>query len=76
MMKDPMNIRFTKLCGLLRSLGFKERKGKGSHRVYIKSGISEIVTLQSVEGKAKPYQVRQVLKIIKKYSLVEGDICE
>lgn len=69
---NPRNIRFEKLCKVLESLGFTFKGGKGSHRVYIKSGIPEIVNLQNVNGKAKPYQVKQVLRIITKYSLL-GD---
>jgi len=71
--RNPKSVRFKILRNLLLHLGFRERKGKGSHRVYIKSGISEIITLQNVEGKVKPYQVRQVVRIIAKYSLIEGD---
>jgi hypothetical protein len=45
--------------------------GKGSHRVYGRSGIAEILNFQEVKGKAKPYQVRQFLRIIEKYRLEE-----
>ena len=54
-------------------LGFSFKGGKGSHRIYIKSGVQEIVTLQNVDGKVKPYQVRQVLRLIDKYSLTKGE---
>jgi len=32
------------------------------------------LNFQNVEGKAKPYQVRQFIKIVEKYYLVEEDL--
>jgi len=63
------NIRFDELCALLSHLGFKERI-KGSHRIFSKTGVHEIVNLQpNSDGKAKPYQVRQARAIIMRYNL-------
>jgi len=45
------------------------RGGKGSHRIFVKEGIREMLNFQEVKGKAKPYQVRQFIKII--YNLLE-----
>lgn len=58
-------IRFDDLRGLLRNLGFTERV-RGSHHLFDKEGIVEIVNLQSRGGHAKPYQVRQVRQLILK----------
>jgi hypothetical protein len=63
------NIPFDDLRGLLIRLGFDERI-RGSHHVYRKDGIEEKLNLQQDDGKAKPYQVRQVRFIIIKYHLV------
>jgi len=42
--------------------------------VYAQEGIMEILNFQDVKGRAKPYQVRQLLKVIRKYNLLEvGD---
>jgi predicted RNA binding protein YcfA (HicA-like mRNA interferase family) len=63
------NIRFDDLCLLLTHLGFKERT-KGSHRIFSKSGIFEIINLQPRhDGKAKTYQVNQVRAIIAQHNL-------
>jgi hypothetical protein len=62
------NIRFDEICGLLCHLGFKERI-KGDHHIFSRSGVFEIVNLQPVGGKAKPYQVRQVKMLINRYNL-------
>ena len=66
------NIGFDELCGLLRSLGFSERI-RGSHFIYTMDAIDEILNVQSKNGKAKPYQVKQVRNVIVKYKL-GGDI--
>ncbi|KCZ70705.1 hypothetical protein ANME2D_02728 [Candidatus Methanoperedens nitroreducens] len=47
--------------------------GKGSHRTYMRNGIREALNFQNVGGWAKPYQVRQLLKIIDKYNLLEEE---
>jgi predicted RNA binding protein YcfA (HicA-like mRNA interferase family) len=62
------NIPFEPLCQLLRNLGFEERI-RGSHHIFSKAGIEEILNLQPKQGKAKAYQVKQVRDIILKYQL-------
>jgi len=55
--------------------GFHFRGGKGSHRIYVRKGVKEMLNFQNVEGKAKSYQVKQFLKIIERYNLLEeGDV--
>jgi hypothetical protein len=51
------NIRFSELTGMLLSMGFSERI-RGSHHMYSKTGIREIIDLQPENGMAKAYQVR------------------
>jgi hypothetical protein len=64
------NFRFDEFCTLLRQLEFNEREGKGSHRIFYREGVEEIIDLQPAGGgKAKPYQVRQVRQIVKAYNL-------
>jgi hypothetical protein len=65
------NIEFEELRGLLRRLGFNERI-KGSHHIFWKENIIEIMNLQSKGSKAKPYQVKQVRNVILKYKLGES----
>ena len=57
------NIGFADLCGLLISLGFEERV-RGSHHIFTRDGVVEVLNLQPKAGKAKPYQVRQVRDVI------------
>ncbi len=62
------NIPFAGLCQLLYKLGFEERI-RGSHHIFTKEGIEEILNLQPKGTKAKAYQVKQVRNVILKYRL-------
>ena len=71
--RNPNNIRFKKICKIAEVFGFKQRKGKGSHHIFIHPEVNELLNFQNVSGKAKPYQVKQLIKIIEKYGLLEED---
>ena len=62
------NIDFEDLSQLLRELEFQERI-RGSHHIYSKDGVMEIINLQAKGSKAKLYQVKQVRNLILKYKL-------
>ncbi len=62
------NIPFDGMCRVLRNLGFKERI-RGSHHIFTISGVVEILNVQPKGAKAKPYQVKQVRKLLLKYRL-------
>lgn len=62
------NISFEQLCQLLIRLGFDERIS-GSHHIFTKEGVEEILNLQPKQGKAKAYQVKQVREMLLKYQL-------
>jgi predicted RNA binding protein YcfA (HicA-like mRNA interferase family) len=64
------NINFNDLCNVLSKLGFEQRI-KGSHHIFFKDEIDEILNLQPKLKKAKPYQVKQVREIIVKYKLLD-----
>jgi len=64
------SIRFDELRSLLRWLGFRERI-RGSHHLFIREGISELLNLQRDGDKAKAYQVRQLRRILTKYGAGE-----
>jgi hypothetical protein len=68
---NPKKIRFSRICKIAEAFGFQTRKGSGSHRIYYRDGVREILNFQDEDGWAKPYQVRQFIKIIGKYDLQE-----
>ena len=54
---------------LVERLGFKLVRVRGSHHMFSHPSIPELVNLQSVNGKCKPYQVKQALDLIDRYNL-------
>lgn len=62
------SILFSDLRTVLEHLGFQCRI-RGDHFIYTKDGVEEIINIQPVGNKAKPYQVKQVRNIILKYQL-------
>jgi predicted RNA binding protein YcfA (HicA-like mRNA interferase family) len=53
----------------LERAGFQLRSGKGSHWIYYKEGVVEIINVQPRNGKTKPYQVKQVRELLLKYKI-------
>ena len=66
--RSDANIAFRDLRQLLLRLGFDERTS-GGHHMFRRAGIRELINLQKDGNKAKPYQVRQVRRIILEYKL-------
>ncbi len=66
--RSDAHIRFGDLRQMLLSLGFTERV-RGSHHLFSREGIPEMINLQREGSQAKVYQVRQVRKILLQYGL-------
>jgi predicted RNA binding protein YcfA (HicA-like mRNA interferase family) len=64
------NIPFSAMRRLLAKLGFVERI-RGSHHIFTRTGVEEILNLQPKSAKCKPYQVKQVRSVILRYKLAE-----
>ncbi|HYW06005.1 MAG TPA: hypothetical protein VE913_03560 [Longimicrobium sp.] len=62
------NVPFEGLRALLNWLAFEERI-RGSHHIFTREGVAEILNLQSKGAQAKAYQVKQVRQLILKYKL-------
>jgi predicted RNA binding protein YcfA (HicA-like mRNA interferase family) len=65
------NIPFDRLRSVLQGLGFVERI-RGSHHIFTREGIEEILNLQPKGAHAKPYQVKQIRNVLVKYRLAGG----
>lgn len=70
--KHDTSVQFSELQKLLGLLKF-ELRVKGDHFIYTNPNVEEIINIQPVNGKAKPYQVKQVRNLILKYKL-GGDL--
>ncbi len=67
--ESDANIRFDELCHLLQAKGFRMRVS-GSHHIFTRTGVMERINLQREGAKAKPYQVRQVRRVLANYKLL------
>jgi predicted RNA binding protein YcfA (HicA-like mRNA interferase family) len=63
------NIRFSEMANLAEGFGFKLSRTDGSHHILARPDIPELVNLQEVKGQAKPYNMRQFLKLVEKHNL-------
>ena len=68
-MRGSKNIRFADMVNLVNGFGFDLSRTDGSHHIFARPDIPELVNLQNVKGQAKPYQMRQFLKLVEKHNL-------
>ena len=54
---------------LVEAFGFELKRAGGSHHIFAHPDVMELVNLQEVGGQAKPYQIRQFLRLIERYAL-------
>jgi len=70
MKRNAKDVRFSDLCKACDHYFGKHRQGRASHRVYKTPWQGDPrVNIQSKKGKARAYQVRQVLKAIERLEL-------
>ncbi len=70
----PQNLRFLEACDLARAFGFRLSRVRGSHHIFARADVRELLNLQDVNGYAKPYQIRQLLDLVERYNLrIEGE---
>ena len=67
MKQSPSNVRFANLCKVCEHFFGKARQESTSHKVYKTPWQGDPrVNIQNDKGRAKTYQVNQVLKAIEK----------
>jgi len=57
------------MLSLVEGYGFVLVRVSGSHHIFTHPDIPELINLQNVAGEAKPYQVRQFLRLVERYGL-------
>ena len=73
MRRNPQDVRFSDLCKVCDRYFDAPRRGGTSHRVYQTPWQGDPrVNIQNKKGKARAYQVRQVLKAIERLELENG----
>jgi len=63
------NVAFRDMVNLVEGFGFVLQRTRGSHHIYSHPEIPELVNLQEVQGQAKPYQIRQLLRLVERYNM-------
>ena len=63
------NVAFRDMVNLVEGFGFVLQRTKGSHRIFLRPGVPELINLQEVEGKVKPYQIRQFIRLVERYNM-------
>lgn len=66
---DLHNVSFEDMTALVKGFGFQLLRTQGSHHIFGHPDIQELVNLQEVRGRAKPYQIRQFLRLVEKYDI-------
>lgn len=69
LLRSPNNVRFVEFVLIVKAFGFRLLRTSGSHHIFGRQGIPEQINIQNVKGRAKPYQIRQFLKLVEKYNL-------
>jgi predicted RNA binding protein YcfA (HicA-like mRNA interferase family) len=62
------NVAFSDMMALVEAFGFRVERTRGSHHILTHPHIAELVDLQEVNGEAKPYQIRQSLRIVERHN--------
>jgi predicted RNA binding protein YcfA (HicA-like mRNA interferase family) len=69
LLSGSKNIRFAEAVACAEAFGFRLSRINDSHHIYVHADVPELVNLQNVNGQAKPYQVKQLLRLIERYNL-------
>ncbi len=69
------NVAFSDMVDLVEGFGFRLARVSGSHHIFRHSVTDAKLNLQPYGGQAKPYQIRQLLRLVEKLNLTleEGD---
>ena len=63
------NVSFRDALALVNAFGFSVVRIEGSHHILTHYKVAEFLNLQDVRGDAKPYQLRQFLRLVERYDL-------
>jgi predicted RNA binding protein YcfA (HicA-like mRNA interferase family) len=74
LLSGTKNVRFAEAVALAEAFGFQLDRINGSHHIFMHSEIPELLNLQNVKGKAKVYQIKQLLQLVEAHNLqMEGE---
>jgi predicted RNA binding protein YcfA (HicA-like mRNA interferase family) len=67
--RSPHNVHFADFVDLIEGFGFELIRVRGTHHLFAHPPVPRLVNLQDMGGEAKPYQIRQFLKVVERYNL-------
>ena len=67
------NVSFADARNLVEGFGFKLARTSGSHHIFIHQDIPQQINIQNSGGQAKPYQLRQLVRLIEMYNMILED---
>ncbi|CRI65953.1 conserved hypothetical protein [Thiocapsa sp. KS1] len=74
LLSGSKNVRFLEAVAIAEAFGFRLDRVNGSHHIFVHPKIPELLNLQDLKGKAKPYQVKQLLQLAELHNLqLEGE---
>ena len=73
LLSGTKNVGFSEAVALAEAFGFKLDRLNGSHHIFIHEEIPELLNLQNVKGKAKRYQIKQLLQLVEAHNLQLGE---
>ena len=68
-LSNQSNVKFDDFLQILSYFGFECDRISGSHHIFKKDGIDDLINIQNVKGEVKPYQIKQFISIIEKNGL-------
>ena len=73
MKRNPKDVRFTDLCKVCENFFGEPRRSASSHRIYKTPWQGDPrINIQNHKGKAKAYQVKQVLLALERLEVGHG----
>ena len=63
------NVAFNDMMSLVEGFGFRQERISGSHHIFRHAVTGAKLNLQPYDGEAKPYQIRQFLKLVEQMNL-------
>lgn len=71
-LKNPQNLLFKEFCRLCEYFGMEKRRCKGSHVIYKRKKDPKFtLPIQNADGKAIPYQVKQLIEKVREFKLYD-----
>lgn len=68
-LSGPRSVQFSDMLLCAEAFGFILSIVSGSHHIFVHPAVPELLNIQNADGKAKPYQIKQLLQIVEKYDL-------